>query len=101
MTREHVLKCWDTYWDATARGDKTFDVRFNDRGYQAGDTVVLQRWNREKDDFTRHRSNGHPYYLRRKIKYILPGGQFGIEPGWIVLGLGKIRESNHDRNLAT
>ena len=28
-----------------------------------------------------------PYTLRRRITYILTGGQLGIEPGYVVLGL--------------
>jgi len=39
----HELKCWPTYFDAVARGEKTFEVRKNDRFFQQGDTVVLKR----------------------------------------------------------
>ncbi len=39
----HELKTYAVYWDAIERGEKPFEVRRNDRLYQAGDTVRLLR----------------------------------------------------------
>ena len=35
----HELKIEDAYYEAVIEGIKTFEIRFNDRGYQKGDTV--------------------------------------------------------------
>ncbi len=35
----HVLKIEDCYYDAKVNGDKPFEVRLNDRGFQKGDLV--------------------------------------------------------------
>lgn len=43
MTR-HDLKCWPEYFEAIHDGRKTFEVRKNDRGYQAGDILDLHEW---------------------------------------------------------
>lgn len=88
MPIEHIVKCWPDYYDAIERGDKPFDVRRDDRGYQKGDTLVLQR-TQPRDKFTVD-YDGYgkaKHELRRKITYILTGGQFGLEPGYVVLGL--------------
>jgi hypothetical protein len=37
MTREHDLKCLPDYFVALENGDKTFEVRRDDRGFQKGD----------------------------------------------------------------
>ena len=37
----HELKILDCYFQAVAEGKKTFEIRLDDRGYQAGDTVTL------------------------------------------------------------
>lgn len=83
----HTLKCWPDYFDAIERGDKQFDVRRDDRGYQKGDTVVLQRTGQKAKYEVEY---GYDFKvkkeLKREIKYILTGGQFGIEPGFVVLG---------------
>jgi hypothetical protein len=92
MPQEHTLKTWPTYYDAIARGEKPFDVRRDDRGFQKGDVIILQRTgegqhNRHEVDY------GYDlkprFQLRRTITYILTGGQFGIEPGYVVLGLAE------------
>lgn len=78
----HNLKTLPEYWHAVKRGEKTFEVRKDDRGFQVGDTLRLfcgvsqQYMEREYSDY--------------RITYMLPGGQFGIEPGYVVLGLGDV-----------
>lgn len=89
-TKEHILKTWSDYYDAIDRGEKTFDVRRDDRGFQKGDFLILRRmvknysgsWSED-----RTYSTNSPIQLRRRITYVLTGGQFGIEPGYVVLGL--------------
>lgn len=44
---EHVLKTLPDYFDAVARGEKTFEVRRDDRGFQKGDILVLHRLGRD------------------------------------------------------
>lgn len=86
----HELKCWPEYWDALASGQKRFEVRRDDRGFQRGDILVLQRCHKvllgsyevETD------SSGRPAKeLAFRVGYILTGGQFGIEPGFVVMSL--------------
>lgn len=38
----HDLKIWPRYYAAVSTGEKTFEVRNNDRGFQKGDEVVLR-----------------------------------------------------------
>ena len=78
---EHVLKVWTPYWDALASGAKNFEVRRDDRGFLQGDILVLRK------------SDGEGFLggeLRRRVSYILPGGQFGIEHGFVVMGLQNV-----------
>ena len=91
MASEHILKTWADYWDAIDRGEKTFQVRRDDRGFQKGDVLILRRlkktvslgWVEDRD------GDNRPKDLRRKVTYILTGGQFGIEPGYVVMSLKK------------
>jgi hypothetical protein len=78
----HELKTLPVYFDAIARGDKTFEVRRDDRGFQRGDLLSLRKWDPKSHSYT------VPYDpIQKRISYILTGGQFGIEPGYVVMGL--------------
>ena len=82
MTTHH-LKTWPVYFDAVARGEKTFEGRRDDRGFQNGDIVVLQR--------TYEDSPWSVEYPKReltfRIGFVLHGGSFGIADGWCVFSL--------------
>jgi hypothetical protein len=85
--KEHVVKCWPEYFDAIEAGLKPFDVRFNDRDYVQCDVLVLERYDPINGYTDPHKE------LRRIISWVLPGGQFGIEPGYAVLGLANFPPS--------
>lgn len=40
----HELKCWPVYFARLVDGTKTFEVRKDDRGYQAGDELLIREW---------------------------------------------------------
>lgn len=94
---EHILKCWPVYFDAIERGDKNFDVRLDDRGFQKGDTLVLQRTKADRINEVEYDAINlkAKHELRRTITWILSGGRFGIEPGYVVLALA-CAQDKHD-----
>ena len=79
----HELKTWPKYFQEIFRGDKDFEVRKNDRDYKLGQELVLREYNPDTKEFTGR-------ILHRSIKYILYGGQFGIEEGFCVMGLSNL-----------
>ncbi len=82
----HILKTWPVYWERVKSGEKTFEVRKNDRDFQTGDTLQLVRFDPEGDEEAAVPGTN---ILMKRITYVLPGGQHGIEPGYVVLGLGE------------
>lgn len=91
--QEHTLKMWPTCFDAVKRGDKPFTVRRDHRGFQRGDVVVFHQTCEDALHRVEYDFNGEvKHTLRRKITYVLTGGQLGIEPGYVVLGLAAISE---------
>lgn len=81
MPAIHELKCLAPFYDAIVRGEKTFDVRKDDRAFQTGDTLNLQRVDATPGNYV------HYPVLMCRVVYVLRGGQFGIEPGYVVLGI--------------
>jgi ASC-1-like (ASCH) protein len=85
-TQNHKLKTLAHFFDAVKRGEKTFEVRKNDRAFQTGDLLTLVRMDPEKTY-----SEAWPKEtLEVRIVYLLQGGQFGIEPAYCVLGIEKL-----------
>ena len=89
----HELKTEDRYFDAVKRGEKTFEVRKNDRAFQTGDIVTLIRIERDKFNGgwmeSRDPIRNTKTTVTYKIGWVLQGGQFGIEPGYCVFSLAK------------
>jgi len=41
----HELKCWEKFYKYIEDGTKTFEIRYNDRNFQVGDTLYLREYN--------------------------------------------------------
>lgn len=93
----HELKTWQPYFQDVLDGGKTFEVRRADRPFAVGDVLWLREFMPvfAGKSSTHAKAWGHPVgqfsgrTLEREITYMLPGGQFGIEDGYVVLGLAE------------
>ena len=90
MPTEHVLKVQPPYFAALADGSKTFEVRRNDRAFQAGDSLVLLDTTvcdcgKECSLFSQRG------VVRKRISFVYSGDpRFGgVEPGYVVLALSE------------
>jgi len=79
--REHDLKCWPEFFAGVEAGQNPFEVRRDDgRGFAVGDTLLLREWDPETGEYTGRA-------CRRRITYVLRGPRWGIEAGYVVMGL--------------
>lgn len=86
--RVHNLKILNDFAEAVLMGDKTFEIRENDRGYQKGDYIRFQAI--EKNGTPNRHCINDKLYL---ITFVMNG--WGIKNGYVVLGI-KESESSHD-----
>ncbi len=77
----HRVKCWPQFFEPTLCGRKNFEVRFNDRGYQRGDLLVLCEFDPVTNEFTGRE-------LPKEITYVLSG--WGVQNSHVVLGIGDL-----------
>lgn len=75
----HRLKVEQPHFQALWDGSKTFEIRWDDRGYAVGDQLILMEW-----DGQRETGEG----LTAKVTHLLRGGQHGLAEGWVVMSLG-------------
>jgi ASC-1-like (ASCH) protein len=83
MKTTHHLKCWPSYFEAVMMGDKTFEIRKNDRDFKVGDTIILHHHDPGGDV-----SEPMPTPSFR-IRYILAGHE-GLQPGFVILQLERL-----------
>ena len=82
----HVIKIKEQYADAIADGRKNFEVRINDRGYNAGDQVAFIV--KDKYDIT---DLSHPLNDKKfDITYVHSG--LGLESGYVDFGIAQAKE---------
>jgi len=79
----HELKTWPEYFEEVMRGNKTFEVRRNDRDFKIGDLLLLKEWVAENQEFTGR-------YKFCVVNYILPGGKFGIGKDYVVMSIERV-----------
>lgn len=78
MSRQHhTLKITPEYYRAIERGDKTFEVRKNDRDFQVYDILELK-------EFFGGEYSGR--YIRAEVTYILDNPEYCKE-GYVIMGI--------------
>ena len=75
----HKIKILKQFADTVLSGEKSFEVRHNDRGYQKGDNVEFQVM--DGDHAISHPLNDRVF----EITYVLSG--WGIEKDYVVFGI--------------
>ena len=78
----HELKTWPIFYQAIWEGNKTFEVRKNDRNFKVGDQLILKEWRLQTESYTGRA-------MSVDVLYTLSGGQFGIEAGFVVMGISQ------------
>ena len=77
---KHELKIEQHYLEALVSGEKTFEVRLNDRGYQKGDVLQFRGYN-AKNEWTT---------FETEITYVHSG--LGLVWNYVVLAVKPLKE---------
>jgi ASC-1-like (ASCH) protein len=79
---QHDLKTINPYFSLVLSGEKTCEVRLNDRNFQVGDTLLLREYGEEG-------LTGRTHTVR--VTHILSGEHFvGVRPGWVVMSFRNV-----------
>lgn len=86
--RVHELKIEKDYADSVYFGDKNFEVRNNDRGFQKGDKIIFHVL--KPSAVSTHYDEQHPLHnARYEITYVL-GSFYGLADGFVAFGIKPI-----------
>ena len=89
----HELKIYKEYADAIIKGEKTFELRLNDRHYMEGDKVHFY-------EVSDGRPVEHPITQKMyEITYILHGGMFAcLDHDWCIFSIKEIKNEDFGNN---
>ena len=80
----HELKILPNYFNDIMFGNKRFEIRKNDRGFNDGDKLILKEWSTLRNGYTGNE-------ITALVDYIHYGnGDFGLAEGYCVMGLTDI-----------
>jgi hypothetical protein len=78
--RTHKLKLLIPFFNLVLNGQKTFELRFNDRDFVAGDTVYLQEYSSHDKAYTGR-------VISAEIGFVYRGVEYGLKEGYCVFSL--------------
>lgn len=82
----HELKTDPGVFEKSIRGEKKFEIRFNNREFDIGDILVLKE-TRYSGEAMKH---GKPLEytgreMKMEVRYIMHGPAYGLKEGWVIM----------------
>lgn len=88
MSQVHHLKTDHRMFRAVIEGKKTYEIRFDDRGFEVGDTLILKETLYTGEEMKAGESLIYTGYEHMtKIKHIFRGPVYGLMDGWVILSI--------------
>ena len=85
MTRLHHIKIQENFAGSVLSGEKSFELRRNDRGYQKGDLIQFEVVNSVGVLVPEHELEGKKFM----ITYVLSG--WGLQEGFVALAIKEVK----------
>lgn len=76
----HELRTWVEPYDAIEAGLKPWELRFDDRDFQVGDTLRLRRFDETSETYTGAQ-------MDRRVIWMMRNPAFGTQRGFVVMSL--------------
>ena len=88
MKKLHTLKTDPEVFKAVVQGKKTYEIRFDDRGFEVGDELMLMETQHTGEEM----KQGEPLVFtdrgcRVEVLHILKGPIYGLQTGWVIMSI--------------
>lgn len=81
----HDLKIWPDFFERVDSGEKTFDLRKDDRGFAVGDILRLREWAPAGHFYTGREINKQIGYILKHSRDAGCAATFGLREGYVIL----------------
>jgi hypothetical protein len=75
----HTLKTVQPHFEYLSKGEKTFELRINDRKFGVGDKLILREWNQSQKQYSGRE-------CERRVTHILYQSD-GMKDGWVCMSV--------------
>jgi len=89
MSKRHEIKIWPPFFVAVSKGEKTFEIRKNDRDYKPGDVIFMREFSPKDNRYTGR-------LLSAEIGFVYSGKDFGVKEGYCVFSLLGVKRERDD-----
>lgn len=86
----HVVKSWSMFYRDIETGERTSDIRENDRRYAVGDTMDLREFDPVKNRYTGRSQFVKITYIQTNKSNPCAISQFALHDDYVVLSIKKI-----------
>lgn len=86
----HVVKSWSHFFDAIKAGQKTHDLRVDDRNYQVGDQLILQKYDNINGFYLHDECTVEITYITNRQKPCAFSSAV-LEPNYCILSIKLLR----------
>jgi hypothetical protein len=86
MNNTHVVKSWKEFFGAIIAGERTHELRRDDRGYKIGDLLELHEFDSETGRFTGRTSTARITSVTSKDEPCAASAQ-GLHPDFCILSI--------------
>jgi hypothetical protein len=88
---KHDLKTWPEPFEAVSSGEKTHEIRRNDREFNVGDTLCLNEWIPDRLGESEHIPGKYTgYYINVEVTHVTRGGDWSLPPWMCVMSIRKV-----------
>jgi hypothetical protein len=98
MMADHELKIWPEFFEMSLDLKKPFELRKDDRGFAVGDFLRLREWDPQTQEYSGREIHRRVTSLLRHRPDASCAATFGLQPGYVILGVAWARSiSSGDR----
>lgn len=87
MTQTHKVKSWSMFFRDILTGERTSDIRLNDRRYAVGDILQLQEYDPVKGEYTGAEVQVKITYLQQNKSNPCAISRDALRDGYVVLSI--------------
>lgn len=95
MTDTHELKIWPEFFDKLQSGEKTCELRKDDRDYKVGDLLRLREWQMQGHYYTGREATRQITHVLRHRSGAGCAADFGLAQGYAILSVAPLQLSQN------